>query len=182
MQGDQAKSWVTFDDLLARRGSASGWTRSTPEPVVSRACAVWYRYRRAPAGEGPLGDRWLGAPGAGADVRSRPARSVQPTVPRLWGQLRARPGSWVLPDAADRAWLRRAGAEYQVWNPARGEYAVGFSSVRWQFVALNLDVRDRVHGTVFTQPGLVGATGPRHARPAVGAVLPQCLARRSPRG
>ena len=73
--------------------------------------------------------------------------AAQWTVSRLWWQLPVPRWSWALPTPADRSRVRRAALEYELWNPADGEYAVGFHSVRWQFAALAEDVRDRVHGT-----------------------------------
>jgi len=85
--------------------------------------------------------------------------SAQWTVSRLWWQLPSPPWTWALPTAQDRDAVRHAGLEYQTWNPADDDYAVGFYSVRWQFTALGQDVRDRVHTTGPLTPGVTSTPG-----------------------
>jgi LmbE family N-acetylglucosaminyl deacetylase len=72
--------------------------------------------------------------------------SAEWAVSRLWWQQASPPWTWAQPDDAGRATVRRAAKEYLTWNPERGEYAVGFYSVRSQFAALLADTRNRVHG------------------------------------
>ena len=79
--------------------------------------------------------------------------SAEWTVSRLWWQQASPPWTWAQPDDTGRATVRRAAKEYLTWNPTKGEYAVGFYSVRSQFAALLADTRDRVHGTDILTPG-----------------------------
>jgi LmbE family N-acetylglucosaminyl deacetylase len=67
------------------------------------------------------------------------------TVSRLWWQLPSPTWRWVTPVPKAAARVEEAAGDYQLWAPARAEYAVGLYSVRWQFAALHLDPRDRVH-------------------------------------
>jgi len=76
------------------------------------------------------------------------------TVSRLWWHLPGPTWTWALPTPTERDRIRRAAREYLTWNPAYGEYAFGFYSVRWQFAALDRDVRDRVHTDGPPTPGV----------------------------
>ncbi|HEY6795477.1 MAG TPA: PIG-L family deacetylase [Kineosporiaceae bacterium] len=96
--------------------------------------------------------------------------SAQWTVSRLWWSLPGPRWTWALPSTpAERESVRRAGIEYQTWDPRDREFAVGFYSVRWQFAALGRDVRDRVHGTGPTSSGIL-ATVPMTPTRAARAV------------
>jgi LmbE family N-acetylglucosaminyl deacetylase len=74
-------------------------------------------------------------------------------VSRLWWSLPCPAVTQVTPTSPEvrRRLLAAAGA-YDLWNPAETRYAVGWTSVHPQFVALVADPRDRVHGWVAAIP------------------------------
>jgi len=94
---------------------------------------------------------------AGVALHRLQAAGVVPaaswTVSRLWWQQPGPRWTWAVATPAERDAVLRASREYRTWDPADGDYAFGFFSVRWQFAALDRDVRDRVHGTGPTVPG-----------------------------
>jgi LmbE family N-acetylglucosaminyl deacetylase len=68
-------------------------------------------------------------------------------VSRLWWSLPCPAVTQVLPGSAEvRRRLLAAAAAYDRWDPAESRYAVGWTSVHPQFVALLADPHDRVHG------------------------------------
>ncbi|MDQ1290050.1 MAG: hypothetical protein QG622_3616 [Actinomycetota bacterium] len=86
-------------------------------------------------------------------------RSARWAVSRLWWTAASPAWSWVRPGTVALQRVRRALREYRVWNPELGEYAIGFTSVRSQFLAQAQDTRDRVHGAGSMEPTPVS---PRH--------------------
>lgn len=70
-------------------------------------------------------------------------RSAAWAVSRLWWRAPGSAWRWAVPTADERDAVRHAAREYLTWDPANGAYAMGFFSVRWQFAALERDVRDR---------------------------------------
>lgn len=79
-------------------------------------------------------------------VQDGVVRSARFAVSRLWLDLPAPGRTAVLPaTAAAGRRVRDAGLAYSRWDPAHHEYAVGWTSVHEQFVALEGDPRDHVH-------------------------------------
>ena len=83
-------------------------------------------------------------------------------VSRLWWALPSPRWRWVQASGAGdhqpmriATALRAAAGAYEQWNPARGQYDVGGTSVHGQFAALLLDERDREHGL---GPDVAGAS------------------------
>lgn len=80
-------------------------------------------------------------------LRAHVVTSAQWVVSRLWWTLPCPQWRWVTPDSPTvRLSVLRAASEYERWDPARQQYAVGLYSVREQFLALQRDQRDRLHG------------------------------------
>jgi len=100
-------------------------------------------------------------------LRAGVVTSARWVTSRLWWSLPAPASSWTLPDPQAAARVRRAATEYRLWDPAHGEYALGYFSVRWQFAALDRDPRDRVHDDGPVVPGF-GAGGSRAGAPGLG--------------
>ncbi len=86
-------------------------------------------------------------------------------VSRLWWHLPSPPITTEVPNAPEVAQRVRAAARgYGVWNPAGHEYAVGWTSVRQQFLDLDADPRDHLHSWqpapgLAVSPAATGAAG-----------------------
>lgn len=67
-------------------------------------------------------------------------------VSRLWWGLSSPPITQVLPASPyERSRVLTAARSYDVWDPARQRYGVGWASVPTQFLELEADPRDHIH-------------------------------------
>jgi LmbE family N-acetylglucosaminyl deacetylase len=95
-------------------------------------------------------------------------------VSRLWWSLPSPLAQAVHPTSAEaRRRVIAAAAAYGLWDPQHQRYAVGWTSVHSQFVALLGDLRDRIHPWAAPATPFAPTAGftvkVRKARPASGA-------------